>query len=95
MVIIKVAVLRNVPRHPIPRPLQHEQVEDAIVDGGPTLRFFAQVEIAKPLRELRDQRGLRAIVVKPRFNVEKIARAGRFNRARITIIEYRSPIPMS
>jgi hypothetical protein len=54
VMIIKITVLRNVPCHPVPRPLKHKQVEHAVVDGSAPLDLFAQIEIAKPLCELRN-----------------------------------------
>ena len=81
MVIVEIAVLRNVARHPIPRPLEHKKIEDAVVDRGATLGLLAQIEIAESLCKLGNQCGLRRVVLEPSFEVKEVASARGFDRS--------------
>ncbi len=47
----------DIASHPVAGAAEHEQVEDPVVDRGPTLHLLAQLERAEPATELRRSAG--------------------------------------
>jgi hypothetical protein len=71
MMIVEVTVLRHVASHPVSRPLEHQQIENAVVDRRASLDFLSQIQIAETLCKLRDQRGFCSVVFEPCFRSRK------------------------
>src|SRR6185295_1080165 len=95
VVVIEIAVLRDITGHPVSRALEYEKIEDAIVDRSTTFGFPAQIEVAEALGKLGNKSGLSRVIVEPGFQIEEVARACRFDRAGVPVIKHRRPIPVS
>ena len=81
VVVIEVAMLRHIARHPVPRPLEHQEIEDAVVNRRAALGLLAQVEVAETLANSAIERRFRRVIIEPRLHVEEVASAGGFDRA--------------
>jgi hypothetical protein len=73
VVIIEVPILWDVPSHPVARPAQHKQIEDAIIDGCAALNLLAEIKRPEARLELSEQCRFGRIIVEPSLQVEEIA----------------------
>ncbi len=95
VVIVEIAVLGDIPRHPVARLAQDEEIEDAVVDGATRLSLLAQVKGSEALLELGDQAWFLGVMEEPGCDVEIIACRSGLDRSRVAVGENASPIPVT
>ncbi|MBA7691111.1 hypothetical protein ES703_99650 [subsurface metagenome] len=86
--IVQVTMLRNFACHPVTCSLENKQVKYSVVNRCSLFRFLAKLKATESIFEFLNQRRLGIIVGHPHFHVEKIARAGGFDRAGVSVSKH-------